>query len=128
MSTRARARSAELLELVPVPGHGAQISARAPTKGYVQTRARQRHESERYYIVHVHITDMCPAARLSELHRFDFRPGLKNFITWQSFTFTIFPFSFHLTQTVLAVMRALRSLVKYVHTSHSPWQQARRVS
>ena len=28
------------LELAPVPGHGAQISARAPTKGYVQTRAR----------------------------------------------------------------------------------------
>ena len=25
------------LELVPVPGHGVQISARAPTKGYVQT-------------------------------------------------------------------------------------------
>ena len=23
--------------LVPVPGHGAQISARAPTKGYIQT-------------------------------------------------------------------------------------------
>ena len=27
------------LELVPVPGHGAQMCARAPTKGYVQTRA-----------------------------------------------------------------------------------------
>ena len=27
------------LELVPVPGHGAQISARAPMKGYVQTGA-----------------------------------------------------------------------------------------
>ena len=26
------------LELVPVPGHGAQISARAPTKAYVQKR------------------------------------------------------------------------------------------
>ena len=26
--------------LVPVPGHVAQISARAPTKGYVQTSAR----------------------------------------------------------------------------------------
>ena len=25
------------LELVPVPGHGAQICARAPTKGFVQT-------------------------------------------------------------------------------------------
>ena len=30
------------LELVPVPGHAAQISARAPTKGYVQTVARAR--------------------------------------------------------------------------------------
>ena len=28
------------LELVPVPEHGAEISARATTKGYVQTRAR----------------------------------------------------------------------------------------
>ena len=27
------------LELVPMSGHGAQISARAPTKGYVQTGA-----------------------------------------------------------------------------------------
>ena len=26
------------LELVPVPGYGAQICVRAPTKGYVQTR------------------------------------------------------------------------------------------
>ena len=30
------------LELVPVPRHGAQISALAPTKGYVQTGARAR--------------------------------------------------------------------------------------
>ena len=30
------------LELVPVPGHGTQISARAPTKGSVQTEARSR--------------------------------------------------------------------------------------
>ena len=29
------------LELVPVPGHGAQICARAPTKGYVQNGALQ---------------------------------------------------------------------------------------
>ena len=29
-----------LLESEPVPGHGAQISARAATKGYVQTGAR----------------------------------------------------------------------------------------
>ena len=28
------------LELVPVPGHGDQISAWAPTKSFVQTRAR----------------------------------------------------------------------------------------
>ena len=28
------------LELVPVPGHGAQISARASAKGFVQTGAR----------------------------------------------------------------------------------------
>ena len=28
------------LELVPLPRHGAQISVRAPTKGYVQTGAR----------------------------------------------------------------------------------------
>ena len=27
------------LELVPVPGHGAQISAWAPTEGFVQTGA-----------------------------------------------------------------------------------------
>ena len=38
---RKRARILPL-ELVPVPGHGAQISARAPTKGYVQTGARAR--------------------------------------------------------------------------------------
>ena len=30
------------LELVPVPGHLAQIFARAPTKYYVQTRCRAR--------------------------------------------------------------------------------------
>ena len=30
------------LESVPVPRHGAQISVRAPTKGYVQTGARAR--------------------------------------------------------------------------------------
>ena len=30
------------LELVPVPGHCAQISAPAPTKGYVQTGASAR--------------------------------------------------------------------------------------
>ena len=31
-----------------MPGHGAQISARAPTKGYIQTgaRARSGHQSE----------------------------------------------------------------------------------
>ena len=29
-----------LLELAPVPGHDAQVSARAPTKGFVQTGAR----------------------------------------------------------------------------------------
>ena len=28
--------------LVPMPGHGAQISAWAPTKGYVQTGGRPR--------------------------------------------------------------------------------------
>ena len=28
------------LELVPVPGYGTQITARAPTEGYVQTGAR----------------------------------------------------------------------------------------
>ena len=28
------------VKLVPVPGHGAQICARAPVKGYVQTGAR----------------------------------------------------------------------------------------
>ena len=32
----ARCPSQLPLELVPVPGHDAQISARAPTKGYVQ--------------------------------------------------------------------------------------------
>ena len=32
------------LMLVPVPGHGAKISARAPTKGYVQNGARARHQ------------------------------------------------------------------------------------
>ena len=31
-----------VLELVPVPGHGAQICARAPTKGFVQTGAQAR--------------------------------------------------------------------------------------
>ena len=31
-----------LLELVPVPGHGAQISARAPTKTYVKTGTHAR--------------------------------------------------------------------------------------
>ena len=30
------------LELMSVPGHGAQICARAPIKGYVQTSARAR--------------------------------------------------------------------------------------
>ena len=30
------------LELVAMPGHGAQISARAPTKGYIQTGAHAR--------------------------------------------------------------------------------------
>ena len=30
------------LELVPMPGHGAQICDGAPTKGYVQTGARAR--------------------------------------------------------------------------------------
>ena len=30
------------LELVPMPGHDAQINARAPTKGYVQTGTRTR--------------------------------------------------------------------------------------
>ena len=30
------------LELVPMSGHSAQISARAPTKGHVQTGARAR--------------------------------------------------------------------------------------
>ena len=30
------------LELVPVPGHGSQISARAPTKRYVQTGTHAR--------------------------------------------------------------------------------------
>ena len=30
------------LELMSVPGHGAQICARAPIKGYVQTGARAR--------------------------------------------------------------------------------------
>ena len=30
------------LEAVPVPGHGIQISARTPTKSYVQTSARVR--------------------------------------------------------------------------------------
>ena len=30
------------LEQVPVPGHGSQISARVPTKGYVQTGAGHR--------------------------------------------------------------------------------------
>ena len=34
-----------MFRLVPVPGHGAQISARAPTKGYVQTGARSRARS-----------------------------------------------------------------------------------
>ena len=34
------------LELVPVPRHGAQISTRAPTKGYVQTGASARAKSE----------------------------------------------------------------------------------
>ena len=29
-----------MFRLVPMPGHGAQISARAPTTGYVQTSAR----------------------------------------------------------------------------------------
>ena len=33
------------LELLPVPGHGAQITARAPTKGCVQTGARVRASS-----------------------------------------------------------------------------------
>ena len=39
---RARALPLELLplELLPVPGHDAQISARAPTKGFVQTGTR----------------------------------------------------------------------------------------
>ena len=31
-----------MFRLVPMPGHGAPISARAPTKGYVQTPARPR--------------------------------------------------------------------------------------
>ena len=31
-----------MFRLVPVPGYGAQISAQAPTKGYVQTSARAR--------------------------------------------------------------------------------------
>ena len=30
------------LQVVPVPGHGAQILARAPTKSYVQTSARDQ--------------------------------------------------------------------------------------
>ena len=30
------------LEVMPVPGHGAQIFARAPTKSSVQTSARAR--------------------------------------------------------------------------------------
>ena len=33
------------LELVPVPGHSAQISAQAPTKGYVQTGTCARHRT-----------------------------------------------------------------------------------
>ena len=31
-----------IFRLVPMPGHGAQISARAPTKGYIQTGAHAR--------------------------------------------------------------------------------------
>ena len=34
------------LELVPEPGHGAQINARATTKGYVQTGAHARKSEE----------------------------------------------------------------------------------
>ena len=32
------------MELVPVPAHGAQISALAPTKGFVQTGTRAKSE------------------------------------------------------------------------------------
>ena len=31
-----------IFRLVPMPWHGAQISARAPTKGYIQTGAHAR--------------------------------------------------------------------------------------
>ena len=31
-----------IFRLVPMPGHGAQISGRAPTKGYIQTSAHAR--------------------------------------------------------------------------------------
>ena len=35
-----------IFKLVPIPWHGAQISARAPTKGYIQTgtHARARYQ------------------------------------------------------------------------------------
>ena len=39
---RNGARVLPLREVVPVPGHGAQIFARAPTKSSVQTSARAR--------------------------------------------------------------------------------------
>ena len=40
-----------LFRLVPVPGHGAQISARTSTKGYVQTGARRKETGNEAQVV-----------------------------------------------------------------------------